>query len=179
MHTLVGDWSGTSRLWFEPGEPANTSPAVLSVRPTLGGRGVILEYRWTMQAAEDDGEVTEAEEQLGTLVVTPVDDGHHLASIDTFGTGGTIMLLTSTALAEGALADPPPADVGADVTPLVQVLGSYHGDGEIWGWRMAITQIDHDNLVITSWNVEPTSEQQLAVVDSYTRQIDPHDEVAI
>jgi Protein of unknown function (DUF1579) len=181
VHVLAGNWSGIDRLWFEPGPPANRSEAVLAIRPTLGGRAVVIDHRWTMAPG-----TAEAEEHLGTFLVTPVGEGTQVAWIDTFGTGGTIMALGTGALAAAGLAavavDPMLRTVGqdgADGEPFVDALGSYDGDGVSWGWRLQIARPDHDTLVIAEWNVTPGGEEQLALLGEYHRDVDPHDEVTV
>lgn len=171
LHRLVGDWSGTDRLWFQPDEVANESHSAVTARPTLGGRALVYEYRWSM----DD------EEHHGTLLVTPTADGVQASWIDTFGTNGTIMSLSTAALALAGLDDveEPSGTGGAPVSPMFDVLGSYDGDGVAWGWRIRLLLPDHDHLVLSQWNITPGGEQQLAVLGEYERVIDPHGDATI
>jgi hypothetical protein len=169
LHRLAGDWSGSDRLWFRPDELANESRTSVFARPTLGGRALVYEYGWTM------GD----EDQHGTLLVTPVDGGAQAAWIDTFHTGGTIMSLSSAALAASVLGPVSEPDLDAAVEPLCDLLGSYDGDGVAWGWRMRLVLPDHDRLVVSQWNVSPEGEQLLAVLGQYERVIDPHGDATI
>lgn len=161
-HTLVGGWTGTDRVWFEPSTLANESAAAVVVRPTLGGRGVVIESRWTM--GED--------EQFTTLLLVAGADGVEGALVDTFHTGGGAM----------ALAPVPAADRSSIVGEvegivLAHAAGGYDGDGERWGWHVVLRSVDHDHLVVEAHNVSPGGEASLAVRSELTRAVDPHDEV--
>ncbi|MHB1139889.1 MAG: DUF1579 family protein [Microthrixaceae bacterium] len=189
-HSLVGRWTGTDRIWFEPSSLANESPVDLVVRPTLGGRGLLFESRWSM------GD----EEHFTTLVLVAGATGTEGALIDTFHTGGAVMALAPVEARDGvsgsgavaAAADSgtdPTADSGTDgladgparmdATLLAEARGTYEGDGERWGWHLAVQMTDHDHVVIQVVNVEPSGAAALAVRTTCTRAIDPHDEVAI
>ena len=43
---LMGDWSGTYRLWLEPGTLRTEGPTRCT-GPVLDGRFVALDYEWT------------------------------------------------------------------------------------------------------------------------------------
>ncbi|MDQ2678917.1 MAG: DUF1579 domain-containing protein [Actinomycetota bacterium] len=151
---LVGGWSGTDRLWFEPNQLANEGDLAAVIRPTLGGRALIDEYRWTFG---DDV-------HHGSMLIVPTDAGHEIALVDTFHTGGSIMRLT------------PPPDPDPDA--VVDALGSYDADGQTWGWRVVVHQSDHDRVELTSWNISPDGEAARAVLTQLAREVDPaHDAV--
>ena len=40
-----------------------------------------------------------------------------------------------------------------------------------WGWRTELEQLDDDNIVITAYNVEPDSADQIATETRYTRKV--------
>ncbi|MBP7416054.1 MAG: DUF1579 family protein, partial [Pyrinomonadaceae bacterium] len=40
-----------------------------------------------------------------------------------------------------------------------------------WGWRTELEQVDDDNIVITAYNVEPDSADQIATETRYTRKV--------
>ena len=185
-HSIVGTWSGTDRVWFEPSAPVNESPIDTVVRPTLGGRGVVVESRWTM------GD----EEQFTTLVLVADTERPTVrgALIGTFHTDGTVMVLSpvepeegitgSGALAAAAAAPPAaapsaPGPPVADAALLVEARGSYEADGEMWGWHVVLRLPDHDHLIVEAYNVEPSGAAALGVRSDHVRVVDPHDEVAV
>ena len=47
---LVGEWSGMTKTWFEPDVLADESPMTGTIKPLLGGRFVMHEYRGEMRA---------------------------------------------------------------------------------------------------------------------------------
>ena len=155
LFTLAGHWSGTDRLWFTPDDLANEGAATAVIRPTLGGNGVISEYRWVMG---DD-------EHHGVLLIVPVDGGHQLALADTFHTDGSIMSLQPSP-------EPDPA-------ALADALGSYEGDGETWGWRVAVAHPEHDRIEITMWNISPAGDATRSVSTRLTRDVDPAEDVSL
>ncbi len=148
LQQLVGGWSGTDRLWFEPDQLANESEVAAVVRATLGGRALLHEYRWTFGG----------DEHHGSMLIVPTEAGHEVALADTFQTGGTIMHLRPSP-------DPDP-------TALVDVLGSYEGDGERWGWRIVLHQLDPDRVELTSWNITPDGRASRAVLSQLARVVD-------
>lgn len=152
---LVGSWSGTDQLWFEPDQLANECAVAAIIRPTLGGRGVIHEYRWSFG---DDA-------HHGSMLIVPSGTGHEAALADTFHTGGGIMRLT------------PPEE--SDPDSVVDTIGSYDADGERWGWRVVVHQPDHDHLEVTSWNVAPDGQASRATLTQLTREVDPADVVTV
>ena len=145
---LVGGWSGTDRLWFDADQVANESQVTAVIRPTLGSRAVLHEYRWRIG---DDV-------HHGSMMIVSTDSGHEVALADTFHTGGTIMRLAPSP-------DPDPE-------ALVDVLGSYGGDGEQWGWRVVVHHLDDDHVEITSWNIAPDGQASRAVLSQLVRVAD-------
>jgi len=145
---LAGSWSGTDQLWFEADQLANESEITAVMRPTLGGRALLHEYRWRF------GD----EEHHGSMLIVPTDPGHEVALADTFHTGGSIMRLVPSP-------DPDPE-------ASVDVLGSYGGDGEQWGWRIVLHQLDDDHVELTSWNIAPDGQASRAVLSQLVRVAD-------
>ncbi len=150
---LVGGWSGTDRLCLEADQLANESDITAVMRSTLGGRALWYEYRWSFGG----------EEHHGTMLIVPTDSGHEVAFADTFHTGGSIMRLVPSP-------DPDPE-------ASVDVLGSYDGDGEQWGWRIVLHQLDDDHVELTSWNIAPDGQASRAVLSQLSREVDPDDAV--
>lgn len=143
---LDGDWSGTIRVWFEPGKPASDGALRGRIRPVLGGRFVIHEY---------EGECMGEPHQGVAIHGYYIDrNRYESAWIDSFHTGTQMMFST-----------------GVPMATLHSVLGSYGGesDGEVWGWRTEIEKKSADHLLIQMFNVTPQGEQSLGVEFDYRR----------
>ena len=79
---LVGDWSGTYRLWLEPGTLRTEGPTHCTGRTVLDGRFVALDYDWT----DLDGP------QQGSMLLGRTDEGTwQMAWVDTWHTGTSIL----------------------------------------------------------------------------------------
>lgn len=145
---LAGDWAGASRLWFEADKLADESPVTGTIRPTLGGRFMLHEYRNTIGDKAVEG-----------LALIGYDLGagqFEIAWSDTFHYGTKIMLSLGQ-----------PAGSPTDCN----VLGSY-GDGQggpDWGWRTTIELRTPENLVLRHYNISPQGEEALAVEFDYRR----------
>jgi hypothetical protein len=144
LRSLVGEWTGTNRLWLDPAQPPDESPASGRVRPALGGEFVHYEYEWSM----------EGDLQRGIALLGHTGERYQMAWSDTFHYARSIMLL------EGG--------PGADLQ------GSYAaGNGLPWGWRMTFEMQDTGQLLITSWNISPEGSRARAVETRYERRDAP------
>src|SRR5688500_19992465 len=45
LNNLIGEWTGTMKTWFEPGDPVDTAAITGTIRPLFDGRFVMLEYK--------------------------------------------------------------------------------------------------------------------------------------
>lgn len=146
LANMAGDWEGTFKLWFEPGDPACQSAQRGTIRPVLDGRFLLHEYETEMNG-----------DPISGIAIY----GYHLdrgrwesAWGESFGTGTQLMYSTGP--------------VGSGLN----VLGSY-GDGQggpDWGWRTEIEQPDPDTLVIVMTNITPQGEEAKAVETRYLRK---------
>jgi hypothetical protein len=135
---LVGEWSGTYRLWLEPGELRTEGPTRCTGRSMLEGRFVALDYDWTDRD----------EPQRGSMLLGCTDEGTwQMAWVDTWHNGTSIMF--------------------CDGGPDPDVLGSYGPTHERWGWRTRFDLVRPDGFVITAWNVTPTGEETKATEATY------------
>ncbi|MEO6365787.1 MAG: DUF1579 domain-containing protein [Luteimonas sp.] len=144
---MAGEWEGVTQVWFDPSQPPASETAQRgSIRPILGGRFLLHEYRTSFG---DD-----AHEGLALYGAHLDADAFESAWVDSFHTGTNVMFSTAASQATG-----------------FSVLGSY-GDGQQgppWGWRTNIEQPDADTLVITMFNIEPRSDESKAVETRYRR----------
>ncbi|MBN8481377.1 MAG: DUF1579 domain-containing protein [Xanthomonadales bacterium] len=146
LSRFVGRWRGTTRVWFEPGDPVDQAPIEGTIRAVLGGRFLIHEYETRFMGAR----------QEGIAIIGWHIDGnrHEMAWIDSGHTGTQLMFC------EG--------EAGADA---FSVLGHYggHDGSEPWGWRTAIEADGDDRLVITAWNIQPGEAETRAIETVYER----------
>jgi hypothetical protein len=143
LTAMVGEWEGTYRVWMEPGVLHSESPSRAVVYPVLHGRYVVQDYEWADQGALQQGTM---------LLGCDTDAAWHMAWVDTWHTGSSIMLSN-----------------GQDGSTAV-VLGSYGGNGEQWGWRTAWAMPDPDHLVVTAWNITPQGQEAKATEATYERR---------
>src|SRR5690606_21272590 len=148
LSRLVGEWEGTTKLWFEPGKLADESPVRGSMRLVLDGRFILHEYKGS---------------QGGKTLEGIAFYGYHLglnkfqsAWIDSFHTGSAIMF------SEGNKGENNISMLGsyAYVTPEIE---------QYWGWRTTIEMISDDELLIIAYNVTPEGEEAQATKTVYKR----------
>lgn len=145
---MVGEWEGVTQVWFDPSQPPASETAQCgSIRPVLGGRFLLHEYRTSFG---DD-----AHEGIAIYGAHLDADAFESAWVDSFHTGTNVMFSTGK----------------ASQAPRFSVQGSYGGgqQGPSWGWRTEIDQPDADTLVITMFNIEPQAEATKAVETRYRR----------
>jgi hypothetical protein len=139
---LVGEWEGTTRVWFEPGKIGDESPVKGTMRQILGGRFIMHEYVGSMGG-----------EPLEGIAIY----GYHLALgkyqaawIDSFHNGTAIMFC------DGKRGD-----------DRMSVLGSYSyitpEKEHLWGWRTEIELMNGNEVKITAYNIPPEGEGDEAI----------------
>lgn len=142
---FAGEWTGTTKTWFEPDVVADESPMTGTIKVILGGRFLMHEYSGSLQGKVFDGVAI-----FGFDIAT---NKFQMAWVDSFHMSTGIMF------SEGD---------GADK---FSAFGTYFTgpDTPRWGWRTELEQVDDDNIVITAYNVEPDSDDQIATETRYTR----------
>lgn len=142
-----GEWTGTTKTWFEPDVVADESPMTGTIKVILGGRFLMHEYSGSLQGKPFDG--------LAIFGFDIATNKFQMAWVDSFHMSTGIMF------SEG------------DAGDKFSAFGTYFTgpDTPRWGWRTEIEQIDDDNIVITAYNVEPDSADQIATETRYTRKV--------
>src|SRR5690606_26335825 len=147
----AGAYEGTSRTWFQPGDPVDTSQAFGTLHTILGGRFLLHEYTGSMEGTPLEGEAL-----IGFFL--PV-KRWQVAWIGSFHNGTRMMFSES-----GTNSDPQKPDVR----------GGYPAPpGPDWGWRTTIELPEADRLVITHFNISPEGEEVKAVEFDYRKVHEP------
>ena len=148
LSRLVGEWEGTTKLWFEPGKLADESPVRGSMRLVLDGRFILHEYKGSQSGKPLEG-IAFYGFHLGL-------NKFQSAWIDSFHTGSAIMF------SEGNKGENNISMLGsyAYVTPEIE---------QYWGWRTTIEMISDDELLIIAYNVTPEGEEAQATKTVYKR----------
>jgi len=144
---LAGNWEGSTRTWFEPGQTPEESAARGSFSVLAGGGALLHQYEGTLMG----------EPQVG-MAFFAFDAGAkecQMAWVDNCHTGRKIMFSTQ-AYSDG----------------LFSARGSYPDPcgGPDWGWRTELEFGGGDEAVVRHYNITPAGAESLAVETRYQRK---------
>lgn len=143
LASMVGEWQGTAKTWFEPGQLGDESPIKGSTRLALDGTFLVHEYGGSLMGSPMRG--------LAIIGYSKGEKQWQVAWVDNAHNGTRIMLSKG----EGA---------APNVTGHYPVPG--HPD---WGWRTTLEMAGPDQLVIRHYNITPEGAEAIGVEIDYRR----------
>ena len=142
---LAGNWTGTSKLWFEPDKLVDEAPIVGTVQIILDGRFVLYLYQTSIEG--------EAQHGMFTFGYNIALEQFEASWVDSFHNSTGIMYC-----------------IGAEKENGFSVLGSYPdpNGGPDWNWRTEV-ELNGNELVIIGYNITPEGEETKANEMSLTK----------
>jgi hypothetical protein len=146
LQSLIGNWEGTTKTWFEPDVLADESAMKGSIKAILGGAFLLHEYKGSLDGKPFDG--------IAIYGFDIPNNTFQSAWIDSFHMGTGIMLSNGSPTANG-----------------FSVLGTYSVPEypAPWNWRTTAELTDPDTLVITAYNISPEGQEDKATETIYKR----------
>jgi hypothetical protein len=147
LASMVGQWSGVARTWFEPGKLADEAPIKGSTKLILDSMFLQHEY--------EGGMIGHPMRGLAIHGYSIGEKRWQTAWIDSVHNGTRIMLSQGEVDASAAM----PSFLGHYPAP----------PGPDWGWRTTLEMRKKNNLVITHYNITPQGEESVGVEIDYRR----------
>lgn len=146
LSQLAGNWTGSSKLWFEPDKLADDAPIIGSVQVILDGRFALFLYQSSIEG--------EAQHGMFTFGFNTNANQFEASWVDSFHTNDSIMFCT-----------------GAEIENGFQVIGNYPdpNDGPDWSWRTEVKLIDANHLIVSAYNITPEGQEAKAAEATLTR----------
>lgn len=144
---LAGEWEGVNRTWFEPDVLSDESPIRATVRALPGTAAVVYEYESQLQGRSFAGAALFAFNTFTGQFEGAWSDSFHMAT--------NMMVSRGGACPDG-----------------FSLLGAYldPSGGPAWGWRTVVEQPDADHVVVTAYNITPSSDEAKATEARLTRR---------
>ena len=143
---LAGGWTGTSKIWLEPGKLLGESQLIGTIQIVLDGRFALFLYQSSVEGETQHG--------MFTFGYNTTLDRYETTWVDSWHNNTGIMFCIGSAGENG-----------------FSVLGSYPdpAEGPDWGWRTEVELVDEDHLTITAYNIHPELGEARATEATLTR----------
>ena len=143
---LAGGWTGTSKIWLEPGKLLGESQIIGTIQIVLDGRFALFLYQSSVEG--------EAQHGMFTFGYNTTKDQYEASWLDSWHNNTAIMFCVGSARENGFV-----------------VIGTYPDPtgGPDWGWRTEVELVDEDHLTITAYNITPEAEEAKATEANLTR----------
>ena len=144
LYPLVGNWTGFTRLWLSPDEPARESETTAYIGLIAEGKFLTFRYTWIYEEQPQEGFLLIGQERPEDLVQAVWVDSWHM--------GDKYMLCQGRLDLQGGLS----------------VQGSYAApSGPDWSWRIIFEPGEGDMLRLVMVNIDPGGREMLAVEGKY------------
>lgn len=146
LASLAGGWTGTSKVWLEPGKLLGESQIVGTIQIVLDGRFALFLYQSSVEGETQHG--------MFTFGFNTTLERYEASWLDSWHNNTAIMFCVGSARDNG-----------------FSVLGGYPDPtgGPDWGWRTEVELVDEDHLTITAYNIHPELGEARATEATLTR----------
>ena len=143
---LAGGWTGTSRIWLEPGKLLGESQIIGNIQIVLDGRFALFLYQSAVEGEVQHG--------MFTFGFNTTLERYEASWLDSFHNNTAIMFC-----------------VGSEREKGFSILGTYPdpNEGPDWGWRTEVELADEDHLTIIAYNISPEGGEAKATEAILTR----------